>query len=67
MPPNSPAAGPMSRDVIGGAHHLRVVFDDKHGVADVAQVVQELDEPLAVARVQPDAWLVQNIKSADQR
>ena len=28
------------QDVIGGAHHLRVVLDDEHCVADVAQVVQ---------------------------
>ena len=41
-------------DVVGGAHHLLVMLDDEDGVADVAQVVQEFDEPFAVARVESD-------------
>jgi hypothetical protein len=44
--------------VVGGAHHLFVVLDDEDCVADVAQVVEELDEALAVARVQADGRLV---------
>ena len=55
------------QDVIGGAHHLSVMLDDQHGVADVAQVMQQANQALAVARVQADGGLVQHIERADER
>src|SRR5436309_12991613 len=42
------------QNVIGGAHHLRVVLDDEHSVAYVAQVVQQSNQAFAIARVKTD-------------
>ena len=42
------------------------VLDDNERVAEVAQVFQQTDESICVARVQPDAWLVEHIKHVDQ-
>ena len=53
-------------DVIGDADHVFVVFDDQHGVALVAKLLEDVDEPLVVARVQADRRLVQD-DSADER
>ena len=43
------------------------MLDDEDGVADVAQVVQQADEALAVARVQADGRLVEDVERADER
>jgi hypothetical protein len=40
--------------VIGGAHHVRVVFDNEHRVAYVAQIVKQAHESRTVARMQTD-------------
>ena len=42
------------------------MLDDNERVAEVAQVFQQTDESICVARVQPDAWLVEHIKHVDQ-
>jgi hypothetical protein len=47
--------------VIGDANHVGVVLDDQYGVALIAQLPQDLDEPEIVARVQADRGLVQYI------
>ena len=54
-------------DVIGDANHVLVVLDDEHRVALIAQLPQDVDEPLVVARVQPDRRLVEHVERADQR
>jgi hypothetical protein len=43
------------------------VFDDEHRVADVAQVLEQADETIVVARVQTDRRLVEHVKRADER
>src|SRR5262249_16808125 len=53
-------------NVVCGAHHLRVVFDDEHRVTDVAKVLEQTNQPLVVARVQSDRWFVEHVKRADQ-
>ena len=40
-------------DVVGDRDHLGLVLDDEHGVALVAQPLQQLVHPLDVVRVQP--------------
>jgi hypothetical protein len=42
------------------------VLDDDHGVAEVAQADQRLDEPAVVALVQADRRLVEHVEHADQ-
>ena len=58
--------GPDVENVVGRAHHLRLVLDDEHRVADVAQVLEDADQPRVVARVQADRRLVEHVQRADQ-
>ena len=53
-------------DVVGAEHGLLVVFHYDDGVADVAQLLQRLDEALVVALVQADAGLVEDVEHACQ-
>ena len=53
-------------DVIGDLDHVGIVLDDDHGVALVAKLLQELVEPVHVARVQPDARLVEDVHDVDE-
>ena len=48
------------------AHHLLVVLDHEHGVADVAEPLERVDEPAVVALVEPDRRLVQDVEDADE-
>ena len=66
-PPCSPAPSPMIDDVIGDLDHVGVVLDDEDGVALIAQLPQDVDQPLVVARVQADRRLVEHVERADQR
>ena len=61
-------AGPGTHvdDVVGRAHRLFVVLDDDHGVAEVAQAQQGVDEAAVVALVQADAGLVEDVEHADE-
>ena len=52
--------------VICGGDHLQVVLDDQHGIAQVAQAAQDVDQAAGVARVQADGRLVENIQHAAQ-
>ena len=47
-------AGPETEidDVVGHLDHVGVVFDHGHGVALIAQLPEDVDEPQVVARVQ---------------
>ncbi len=54
-------------DVIGDADHVLVVLDDEHRVALIAKLTEDLDQPLVVARVQPDRRLIENVERAHQR
>ena len=65
--PGRSGAGTEVDDVVRSGDHLRVVFDDHDRVARVAQAVQDADEPVYVARVEPDARLIQDEQSVHQR
>ena len=60
-------AEPHVDDVVGDGDHVGVVLDDQHGVALVAQLPQDGDEPQVVARVQADRGLVEHVQRVDQR
>ena len=47
-------------------HHLGIVLDYQNGVPQVAQLVQDADQPGCIARVQSDRRLVQHVAGADQ-
>ena len=53
-------------DVIGLADGVFVVLDDEHGVAEVAQPHQRVEQALVVALVQADRGLVEDVHHADQ-
>src|SRR5690606_10707 len=59
-------AGPEVDDVVGGEDRLAVVLDHDHGVAEVAQVDQRVQEPLVVALMEPDRRLVEDVHHADE-
>ena len=54
-------------DLVGHANHVGVVLDDQHGVALVAQLLEDRDEPLVVARMQADRRLVEHIQRVHER
>ena len=52
--------------MIGHRHDGRVVLHHQHGVALVAQGLQQFVHAVDIARVQPDAGLVENIHGVHQ-
>ena len=61
-----PRAGAHVDQAVGGQHHGRVVLHHHQGVARVPQAVHRLHDAVHVARVQPDAGLVQHEQGVDQ-
>ena len=59
-------AGADVDHVVGGADRVLVVLDHDHRVADVAQVLERLEQPRVVALVQADRRLVQHVEHAGQ-
>ena len=54
-------------DCVGDADHVGVVLDDDHGVALIAELPQDRDQPLVVARMQADRGLVEHVQRVDER
>ena len=54
-------------DVVGDRDRLRLVLDDEHGVALVAQLQQQVVHPLDVVRVQADRRLVEDVGDVGER
>ena len=59
-------AGPHVDEPVGDPHHLLVVLDDDHGVAEVAQTLERADQLVVVALVQADRRLVEDVEHADE-
>src|ERR1700742_2176366 len=59
-------AGTNVEHVIGQANGVLVMLDHDHGIAEVAQPLQRLQQPRVVALVQADRGFVQHIKHAGQ-
>jgi len=53
-------------EVVGRAHHLFVVLDHEHGVAEVAQALERPDQLAVVALVEADRRLVEDVEHADE-
>ena len=51
-------------DVISAANRLFIMLDDQHGVANVPQGRQHVEQPAIVARVQANRGLVQHVQHA---
>jgi len=55
------------QDEVAFTDDLRIVFHHHHGVRQVPQALQDPHQPVVVARVKPDAGLVQHVEGVDQR
>ena len=62
----APGARADVDDPVGRAHHVLVVLDDEHGVADVGEAPQRRDEPVIVALMKADRRLVEHIADAHE-
>ena len=59
-------AGPHVDEPVRGAHHLLVVLDHEHGVAEVAEPFQRPDQPAVVTLMEPDRGLVEDVEHAHE-
>ena len=55
-------AEPEVDEVVGDRDHVGIVLDDEHGVALVAELPQDGNQPQVVARVQADRRLVEHVE-----
>ncbi len=53
-------------ELIRATHHLLIVLDDQNRVAEIAEALEDRDEAVVVARMQPDGGLVQYVERADE-
>ena len=58
--------GPDVDDVIGDPDGVLIVFDDEHGVAEVTQSDEGVDETPIVALMQTDRGLVEHVEHTDE-
>ena len=66
LAPVQPRTGSEVDHMIRRPDRVLVMLDHDHGVPDVPQSPQGLDQPLVVPLVQPDAGLVQDVQDAHQ-
>ena len=59
-------AGTELEHEVGLPDRGEVVLDDDHGVAEVAQPAEQREQPVGVARVEPDGRLVEHVERVDQ-
>ena len=59
-------AGSHVDDVVRRAHRVLIVLHHEHGVAEVAQMAQRVEQLVVVALVQSDGRLVENVEHAHQ-
>jgi hypothetical protein len=59
-------SGPDVDDVVGHLDGVLVVLDHQHGVAQVPEPNQGLDQPVVVPLVEPDRRFVEDVEHAHQ-
>ena len=52
---------PEIHEVIGHRNHVRVVLDDQHGVALIAQLAQDRNQPQVVTGMESHRRLVEHV------
>jgi hypothetical protein len=50
--------------MVGGAHGVFVMFDDKEGVASVTKATEDAEKLLIVARVETDGGFIEDVENA---
>ena len=51
-------------DVVGGLHHIQVVLDDQHCVAQVNQAIEHMEQLLNVGEVQTSCRFIEDVEGA---
>lgn len=64
LPAIKPAAGAHVDEVIGSGNQIEVVFDDDHRIAELDELIEDLEELDDIVRVQADGRFVEEIKRA---
>ena len=59
-------AGPQVEDMVGSQNCLGIVLHDYQRVAEIAQALQNSNQPVGIARVQADRRLVEHIQRAHE-
>ncbi len=54
-------------DLVGGEHYVLVMLDDDHRIAYLLQTPEHTDQPLRVARMEPDAGFVEDVERTHER
>ena len=63
-PPSRPPPGPQLDHEIGAGNRDRIVLDDYHRVAEIAQMAQHLEQPVGVGGMEADGRLVERVHRA---
>src|SRR5579872_5017461 len=58
------SAGAEVNDEIGAPDGLLIVFHDEYGIAKIAKLLKRGEQPMIIARVQPDGRLIEHIEHA---
>ena len=66
LAPFTASLGSDVYDVVGGHHHILVVFYNDDRVSKVAQFFKRGNQPLVIALMQANAWLVEDVKHVNQ-
>ena len=59
-------AGSQIDDAIRSLDSIRIVFHDQHGVSQIAERFENINEPLRVARMQTDGRFIEHVECANQ-
>src|SRR5258708_22954115 len=59
-------AGTEINDAIRGLNGVWIMLDDEDGVSEIAEGLENINEPLRVARMQADGRLVEHVERAHQ-
>jgi len=60
------SAGTQIEDVIGSTHHVGIVLHHQNGISQIAQFMQDVDQPRRIAAMQADGGFVEHVERADQ-
>ena len=63
-PPPSPPSGPEVNDPVGCFDHIQVVLDHYHGIAVVAQPMQDFQQQVDILEMEVSGGFIQNIEGA---
>ena len=53
-------------NIIGVANGILIVFDDDHRIAKIPEPPQRAEQPLVIALVKTNRWLIEHIEHAGE-